>query len=98
MVEAVRQQRNYKDLSHAEIMALIQAYGQIKNNFKADSYQPCRTEPGTEKGMACYDGTGQRSIDDVAECGGPKEKLAMRSLICVFPVDKYMNKSDFKMA
>ena len=30
MVEAVRQQRNKKDLSHAEIMALIQAHGQIK--------------------------------------------------------------------
>ena len=30
MVEAVRQQQNYKDnLSHAEIMALIQAYDQI---------------------------------------------------------------------
>ena len=30
MVEAERQQRNYKDnLSYAEIMALIQAYGQI---------------------------------------------------------------------
>ena len=30
MVEVVRQQRHYKDnLSHAEIMALMQAYGQI---------------------------------------------------------------------
>ena len=29
MLEAVRQQRHYKDLSHVEIMALIQAYGQI---------------------------------------------------------------------
>ena len=48
MVEAVRQRRNYKDnLSHAEIMALIQAYGKYKTCYKADSYQPCRT--GTEK-------------------------------------------------
>ena len=31
MAEAVRQQRNYKDnLSHAEIMAYIQAYDQIE--------------------------------------------------------------------
>ena len=30
MVEAVRQQRHYKDnLSHAESMALVQAYSQI---------------------------------------------------------------------
>ena len=29
MLEAVRQQRYYKDLSHVESMALIQAYGQI---------------------------------------------------------------------
>ena len=29
MLEAVRQHRHYKDLSHDEIMALIQAYGQI---------------------------------------------------------------------
>ena len=30
MVEAVRQQRHYQDnLSHADIMTLIEAYGQI---------------------------------------------------------------------
>ena len=30
MVEVVRQQRHYKDtLSHADIMALMQAYGKI---------------------------------------------------------------------
>ena len=29
MAEAAQQQRNRKDLSHAEIVALIQAYGQI---------------------------------------------------------------------
>ena len=46
----------------------------------ADSNQPCRK--GTEKGMECYDGRGQRPIDDVAECGGPKEKLAMSSFVC----------------
>ena len=42
----------------------------------------CRT--GTEKGMECCDGRGQRSIDDVSECGGPKEKLAISSFLC-FP-------------
>ena len=60
----------------------------------ADSNQPCRT--GTEKGMECCDGRGQRSIDDVAECGGSKEKLAMSSFVS--SVDKYLNKTEFKMA
>ena len=78
MVEVVRQQRHYKDnLSH-EIMALVQAYDKYKNCYKADWNQPCWT--GTEKGMECCDGRGQHSINDVAECGGPKEKLAMSSL------------------
>ena len=33
--------------------------------------------------MECCDGRGQRSIDDVAECGGPKEKLTMSFVICI---------------
>ena len=58
MVEAARQQRHYKDnLSHAEIVALLQAYtAKYKNCYKAESNQPCRT--GTEKGMECCGGTG----------------------------------------
>ena len=55
--------------------------------------------------MECCGGRGQRSIDDVAECGGPKEKQAMSSFVC-FPLinisiklslklRKYFNKSDF---
>ena len=32
-------------------------------------------EQGHNQGMECYDGRGQCYIDDVAECGGPKEKL-----------------------
>ena len=52
----------------------------------------------TGKRMECCDGRGQRSINDVAECGGPKEKLTTPiELICVFSVDKYLNKSEFKM-
>ena len=75
MAEAAQQQRHRTDnLSHAEIVVLIQAYtAKDKNCYKADTNQPCRT--GTEKGMECCDGRGQRSIDDVAECGGAKEKL-----------------------
>ena len=53
----------------------------------------------TGKRMECCDGRGQRSIDDVAECGEPNEKLATpNELICVFSVDKCLNKSEFKMA
>ena len=40
--------RNDKDLSYAEMMALIQAYGP-KNKNKADSFQPCRTGPSFMK-------------------------------------------------
>ena len=32
--------------------------------------------------MECCEGRGQRSIDDIAECGGPKEKLPMSSFLC----------------
>ena len=32
--------------------------------------------------MECCDGRGQRSIDDFAECGEPKEKLEMSSFLC----------------
>ena len=46
------------------------------------------------KRMECHDGRGQRSIDDVAECGGPKEKLAMSSFVR-FLFDKYLNKIEF---
>ena len=49
--------------------------------------------------MECCDGRGHRSIDDVAECVGPKEKLATpNELICLFSVDKYLNKSEFEIA
>ena len=46
--------------------------------------------------MECCDGRGERSIDDVAECGEPKEKRAMSKFL--FSVDKYLNKSEFKIA
>ena len=59
---------------------IIKLMAKYKNCYKADSNQPCRT--GTEKGMECCDGRGQRSIDDVAECGRPKEKLAMSKFLC----------------
>ena len=76
----MRQQRNYKDnLSHAEIVPYYRHTAKYKNCYKADSNQPCRTE--TEK-MECCDGRGQHSIDDVAECGGPKQKLARSSFLC----------------
>ena len=45
--------------------------------------------------MERCDGRGQRSIDNVAECGRPKEKLAMSKFLCC--VDKYLHKSEFKM-
>ena len=38
-------------------------------------------EQGQKKGMECCDGRGQRTIDDVSECGGPKEKLAMSKFL-----------------
>ena len=78
MAESARQQEILRT-THAVIVALIQAYGQYKKYYKTDSNQPCRT--GTEKGMECCDGRGQRSIDDFAKCGGPKEKLAMSSCL-----------------
>ena len=75
----MRQQRNYKNnLSHVEIVA------KHKNCYKADSNRPCRI--GTEKGMECCDGRGQRSIDDVEECGAPKEKLAMSKFLCFLSI------------
>ena len=43
--------------------------------------------------MEYYDGRGQRSIDDVAECGKTSNEL-----ICVFSFDKCLNKIEFKMA
>ena len=45
--------------------------------------------------MECCDGRGQRSIDDVAECGGPKKT---DNEFIYFSVDKYLNKSEFKIA
>ena len=35
-----------------------------------------------QKRMESLDGRGQRSIDDVAEYGGPIEKLAISSFLC----------------
>ena len=78
MVEAVRQQRNNKDnLSRAEIMALIQA--NLRTVIRP--IQINLVEQGQKKGMECCDGRGQHSIDDVAESGGPKEKLAISSFL-----------------
>ena len=74
---------------------MVRYTAKYKNCYKDDSNQPCRT--GTEKGMDCCDGRGQRSIDDVAECGGPTEKTG-NELIFVFSVDKYLNKSEFRIA
>ena len=54
--------------------------------------------------MECCDGRGQRSIDDVAECGGPEEKQAMSSFVCfplinisiklILKLRKYLNNSE----
>ena len=48
-----------------------------------------------KKGMECCDGRGQRSIDDIAECGGPKEKFTMSSLLC-FLLINVLIKVNFK--
>ena len=91
MVEAVRQQRHYKDnLCHAEIMALIQAYSQISRKLYYKMLQG-RLKSTLSKRDRKGDGmlrrqrsTHVRSIDDVAECRGPKEKNAMSSYFFVF--------------
>ena len=95
MVEVVKLQRHYKDnLSHAEIMALMQAYGQIKKLLQGRLKSTLSNR--NRKGMECCDGRGQRSIDDVAECGGPKK--TGNEQIVLFSVDKYLNKSKLKNA
>ena len=64
-----------------------------KNCYKADSNQPCRT--GTEKGWNAVTAevnalpTTLRRVEDLKKTGN--------ELVFVFSVDKYLNKSEFKM-
>ena len=93
LAEAERKQRNRKEnISHAEVVALIRP----KIRTVTRPIQINLVEQGlTGKRMECCDGRGQRSINDVAECEEPHEKLATpNELICVFSDDK----SEFKMA
>ena len=82
----MRQQQHYKDLSHAEIKALIQAHGQIKKPVTR-SIQINLVEQGQKKGWNALTAevnalsTTLRSVEDLK-----------------FSVEKYLNKSELKMA